>query len=88
MAFSVTLQCVHTGHTDQIQSDLIYTHSFPGLVSHYFRSRFAAMCMAWSWKPASEDQRMKKGHTQGQKIWGWAGCAYLMEYTIYANPET
>lgn len=48
MMFSVTLQCVHTGHTDQIQSDLIYTHPFPGSVSHYFISRFAAMCMAWS----------------------------------------
>lgn len=30
MVFSVTLQCMHTGRTDQIQSDLIYTHPFPG----------------------------------------------------------
>jgi hypothetical protein len=84
MVFSVRVQYMYTGCTDQIHSNFIYIHPFPYSASHHFISRFAALCMAWSWKPDVGDKRMKKEQTQRQKSQDPVGCASLTEATNYA----
>lgn len=81
MEFSMMVPHMYTGCTDQIQPDLMYIHPFPCSVNP---SRFAAICMAWSWEPDLGDKRMKKGQTHRRKSQDPVDCTYLMEATNYA----